>query len=245
MNKQKTPYDHARNLLIVGILLGALSLIGTFVSTLMTKNWAKNRDTIACVPADIEHTNPLVYHQTAFNPTTNEALVKSFVLKYIEYSQNEQVVDYHRLTNNTRYKYNLLSESKRIAVNMSLGTAELKNKERYANSPETYERLKKGNYGWIFLADDLLLRFIPQSGVYLAIVRGHFQVTYDKAKNPEVPHALWGYKEIHLLVQQGTSRGEKVNKYGLYVSDEKIFTLTSKEKQKYTERVHDFYLSNN
>jgi hypothetical protein len=241
----KTAYDNARKLLITAIILGGLSLIGTFVSTVMTKHWAKNRNIVACVPADIEHTFPNVYHQTAFNPTTNEAFVKSFVYKYVEFSQNEQIVDYHRLTNNSRYKYNLLSESKRMAVNMSVGTAEIKNKERYSKSPDVYETLKKGNMGWIFLPDSILLKFIPQSGVYLAIVRGQFQVSNDKAKNPAVPHALWGYKEIHLLVQQGTSRGDKVNKYGLYVSDEKVYTLTSKQKQKYQERNYEHYLSTN
>lgn len=245
MKENKNPYDQARTLLLAGIVISALTLIGTFASTIMTKNWAKNRDTIACVPTDIEHSFPIVYHQTAFNPTTNEALVKTFVQKYVEFSQNEQVVDYHRPSNNSRYKYNLLSEYKEKAVNMSIGSAEIKNKEKWANSPDVYETLKKSNAGWIFLIDDIIMDFIPESGVYLAVVRGEFQVTFDKAKLPNSYHALWGYKEIHLLIQQGVSRGDKVNKYGLYVSEEKVYSLSSKEKEKYTQRVHDHYLSTN
>jgi len=242
---EKSFYERHKRMLLYCAVLGAISLVSMIASSLVIKKWAQERNIVACVPADVEHAFPQVYRQTAFNPTTNEALVKSFVYEYVSLTQNEQIIDYHRLTNNSRYKYNLLKKSLEQAINMSLGPAEKINMRRLEESPNVYERLKKGNYGWVFLVDDILLKFLPETGLYMAVIRGHHQVTYDRAKNPDIPHDLWGYKEIHLLIQKGESRGDSVNKYGLYVSQEWVYDIDAKTKRKYDSKVQDHYLSNN
>ena len=90
-------------LLLLAIILGVLSLGASVFKNIITENWAKSRNTVACIPADVEYSFPFAYHQSSAHPVQNDALIKTFVEEYIHMSLDEQIVDYHKVTNNQRY----------------------------------------------------------------------------------------------------------------------------------------------
>jgi hypothetical protein len=189
----------------------------------------------------------MVYRQSAFNYVQNDAYSKSFVEEYIRLTQNEQIVDYHKLSANARYDNARLSESKWKAIELSSGVERAMNMEKYADSSDQFRTLNQGNLGWIFLIDDLLL-FQIADGSLLAVVRGEFQVTFDKVKT-ELPPQLWGYREIKLIIEQGfpiegdeSSDSEYVNQYGLFVKQSSTTILTPDQKEKLSKRNKNYYL---
>jgi hypothetical protein len=188
----------------------------------------------------------MVYRQTTMNPTEQDALLKEFVEHYIHFTQDEQIVDYHAVTSAERYKDGRLSYAKWAAIEMSEGIEKALNMKRYSTSNETFYTLKQGNMGWVFLIDDLMLMGDPHSGSVIAVVRGEFQVTYDKVKS-DLPSKLWGYREIHLVLNQGLPEfndktGKYENKYGWYVTWSHTETLTPDQKDKLSARSNDYYL---
>lgn len=242
------------------IILGAIALVCSIIKNVVNERWAKSRDQVACVPADIYQSFPMVYHQTALNPVQNDAMMKTFVQEYINLTQNETIVDYHAQSiSGKRYDDNFIKKSLTSAIEMSLGNERALNMVRLSNSTDVYNRLKKGQAGWVFLIDDLLLFNGPQAhngqvpvgpnsagfGYTLAVIRGSFQINYDQIKNPASPK-LWGYKEIHLIISQGVitmdTKNNPVNKYGLFVTWSNIQDIDANRKEEYDARNADFYL---
>ena len=225
--------------------LGILSLGLSVFKNIITERWLNQKNKVSCIPADVEHSHPLVYYQTAANPLQSDAYLKTFVEEYVRLTQNEQIVDYHQLSQNKRYDKARLSQSKWQAIEMSTDIEKALNMTRYAESNEVFHELDKSNIGWIFLVDDILLFPSPQTGATLAVIRGEFQITYDKVKT-DLPPRLWGYKEIHLILVQGApkldAKDQYLNKYGLYVSWSNIEDLTPEQKETYSKRSRDYYL---
>lgn len=239
------------------IILGAISLLISLINNVVKETWAKNRDKVACIPADIHQSFPMVYRQTALNPVQNDAMMKTFVQDYVEITQNESIIDYHAQTiSGKRYDDAFIKKGLYRAMEMSLGNERSLNMIRLANSTDVYTRLKKGQAGWVFLIDDILLFNGPQAhggmmvnpagfGYTLAVVRGSFQINYDQVKNGGSPK-LWGYKEIHLLISQGVptmdTKNNLINKYGLFIVWSNIQDIDISRKEEYDKRNFDFYL---
>lgn len=236
--------QRSKFLMTVAIVIGVVSLLLSIVKNMVTNHWALNRDNVACIPAETEQSHPIVYRQTTMHPAAQDALLKSFVESYVHLTLDEQIVDYHQVSNSENYKDAKLSKSKLTAIEMSTGIEKALNMKKYSQSNELYYSLKKGNLGWVFLIDDILIHGVPESGSVLAVVRGEYQVTYDKAK-ADLPHQLWGYREIHLLINQGipteNSSGAYNNKYGWFVTWSATQTLTPDQKEKLSERTFDYY----
>ncbi len=225
--------------------IGILSLGLSVLKNVVTERWLAQKNKVACVPADVEHSHPLVYHQTASNPIQSDAYLKTFVEEYIRLTQNEQIVNYHQLSQNKRYEKARLSQAKWQAIEMSTDMEKALNMQRYAESNEVFHELDKSNIGWVFLIDDILLFPAPNTGATMVVVRGEYQITYDKVK-VDLPPRLWGYKEIQLLLIQAPpsldSKDQYLNKYGVYVSWSNITDLTPDQKERYSKRSRDFYL---
>jgi len=245
----------------LSMLLAAFGFLLSIAKNVVNEKWAKGRDTVACVPADVQSAFPMVYRQTALNPVQNDAMMKTFVQEYIEMTQNESIIDYHAQTvSGNRYNDFYLKENLKKAIELSLGNEKALNQVKLVNSTDTYIRLKKEEAGWIFLIDDILLFNGPQSnggseskesiakGYTYAVVRGQFQITYDQVKNPASPK-LWGYKEIHLLIKQGLptydTQNNPINKYGLFVEWSASYDLEPNVKEEYDRRSFDYYLRKN
>lgn len=241
----------------LAIILGAVALLVALINNVVKANWAKSRDKVACVPADIHQSFPMVYRQTALNPVQNDAMMKTFVQEYVEITQNETIIDYHAQTiSGKRYDDAFVKNNLYKAIEMSLGNERALNMNRLANSTDTYTRLKKGQAGWIFLIDDILLFNGPQAhagmmvnpsgfGYTVAVIRGSFQINYDQVKHGGSPK-LWGYKEIHLLISQGVptmdTQNNSINRYGLFVVWSNVQDIDISRKEEYDKRNADFYL---
>jgi hypothetical protein len=231
----------------LAIVLSIVGLGSSIVKNIVNERWAKSKTQVACIPADTTNAFPFVYAQTAANPIQSDALMKSFVEDYIHATQNEQIVNYHKLTNDGRYQDAMLSNARLKAIEMSLpgSIEEASNKLKYALSYDVFQNLKKGQAGWIFNIDDMLVFPLPRTGSTLVVIRGEFQMTFDRAK-VSMPDELWGYREIWLYVNQGVptqdSKGNFLNKYGLFVSRSVVNILTGEQKDKLSERNSEYYM---
>lgn len=235
-------------LIALALVVAVISFAASVIKNIVIERWAKSRDTVACIPADTANSFPLVYAQTAAHPVQDDALIKSFVEEYIRYSQNENIVDYHRQSSNGRYIDANISESRTKAIEMTAeGTPERALAlMKFAESDNVYRELKKSNYGWIFLIDDI--QIISRGGVTVAVVNGEFQVTYDKVKAP-LPDELWGYREIVLLLNQGfptkDTQGNFLNKHGIFVAHSNSRILSAEDRSARLRRGFDYYMKGN
>lgn len=231
--------------LVIAVIFMIIAIGLSFVKNIVIERWALKRDNVACIPSDVDFSHPIVYHQSAANPVNQDALIKTFVAQYVHLTQDEQIIDYHTVRPEERYKDAQLSSSKWTAIQMSTGKEKEFNVKAYAKSTENFYLLKKNNMGWNFLIDDILLFGAPHTGSVLALVRGQFQVTYDNVKTDLPPH-LWGYREVYLLLNQGEpsrdSKGQYINQYGWYVSWSAMQQVSQAKKQKLSELNHDYYL---
>jgi hypothetical protein len=248
MNSDTTYLKSAKVMMTVSIVFTILAFGLAMVKDLVTDRWALRKQNIACIPAEIDHTFPLVYHQTAMNVTEQDALLKSFVYDYIHLTQDDQIIDYHSVSNSERLKDAQLSRSRWAAIQMSLKEERALNMLRYDESSERYNILKKGNMGYIFLIDDIIIHGIPQTGSVLAVVRGEVQLTYDNTKTDQ-RNRPFGYKEIKLIIDQGIPQVNPAdnsyeNKYGWYVTWSASEDLTADKKEEYSKRDSDYYLLN-
>lgn len=245
-----------KKLLLLSVILGIVALISSVAKNILTEKWLKEKEKVACIPANVENTHPLVYRQTSLNPVQSDALVKSFVEEYILLKMNEQLVDYHKTSPDERRDNARLSANKFKLIEMSQGIERAVNQSAYALSNEIYYELLKGNLGWVFLIDEILIYPGQNNGATIAVVRGEYQVTYDKVK-ADLPSRLWGYREIVLVVQQmmptqdiATSKEKEmyseeerdINKHGLFVTWSKTNILGPDQKKKLDERNYDFYM---
>lgn len=235
---------NTRALVIAAIILGVISLFSSFVKNIIVERWANKRDIVACVPSDMNFSYPIVYRQTAANPIANDALIKSFVEEYIRLTQDEQIIEYHRVTNNQRYNNARLNKNLWRALDLSTGVEKALNMKKYKDSNDIFYSLKQGNMGWIFLIDDIVVYPSQKNGVTLVVIRGEFQVTYDKVK-VDLPPKLWGYRELTLMINEGIPIEKKqgyMNKYGLFVSWSNMQILSPEQKRDRTKRSYDYYL---
>lgn len=236
--------------IMLALVISLVSLISSIVKNMVIERWAKSRDIIACVPAEISSSFPLVYAQTSAHPLQSDALMKTFIEEYVRSTQDEQIVNYHALSNAGRYNNIRLSESRLKSIEMSLeGTPERAlNMKRYADSNDVLQNLKRCNCGWVFLIDDIIVIPNVNSGQTFVSVRGEFQVTYDKAK-AELPDQLWGYREFNYIIQQGVptmdSKDQNLNKHGMFVSWSYTRILNLAEREKLSQRNHDYYMQEN
>lgn len=236
----------------LAIILAIVAFFSSILKNMINERWAKSRNQVACIPSDTTNGFPLVYAQTAAHPIQSDALLKSFVEEYIHLTQNEQIVDYHKITNDGRYQDARLSNARLKAIEMAMPDSPeyALNKLKYAQSYDTFQNLKKGQVGWIFNIDDMLLFPLPNTGTTLAVVRGEFQVTYDHAVvDKSVPDELWGYREIHLYINQGVPtfdpKGNYLNQYGLFVNWSVMNILSGEQRRDLSKRNYDYYMKGN
>jgi len=233
--------------IILALVVASISLLASIVKNAITERWAKSRDMVACIPAEVDQAYPLVYAQSAYHPIQSDAMVKSFVDQYIHNTLDEQVVNYHAISKNGRYDNTRLSESRLKAIEMSVSDSPERalNMKKYADSQDTLQLLKKCDCGWVFLIDDIILIPNVKSGKTVAVVRGEFQVTYDRVKS-ELPDQLWGYREITLLLEQGIptqdTKDNYLNQNGIFVFWSFSRILTGSEREKLSERNFDYYM---
>ena len=243
INSLKKSQKAMKLLIVAG--LAALSL--SIIKNIATEYWALNRDYIACTPVDVDHSEPMVYRQSISHPVEMDSLLKSFVYDYVHLTADEDIVDYHARTSSGRYGgMTKLSRAKWAAVEMSWGAERALNQIRYGGSDNVYHELEQKNMGWIFLIDDLQVMGDPTTGSVLAVVRGQYQVTYDKVK-VDLPAKLSGYHEIYLLLNQeppttDAEDKEYENKYGWFVTWSSDQILTPAQKKLYSERTYDYYI---
>lgn len=233
-----------QGIMSLAIILAIVALLSSIIKNIVTERWLGQKDYVSCIPADVQNAHPFIYHQTVNNPVQSDALIKSFMEEYVHLVYNEQIVDYHRLTDHDRYKNAMNSEAKRKALNMSAGPEFALNEKRYVDSNEVFYRLQKSNMGWIFNIDDMLVFPGQSNGATLVIVRGSYQVTYDKVK-VDLPSELWGYRELVFIVQQmmpTEDREGDVNKHGLFVTFSYENTLSPSQKAILDDKAYNYYL---
>lgn len=233
-----------QGIMAISIILVIIALLSSVIKNVVLERWLSQKEFVSCIPADVSNTHPFTYHQTINNPVQSDALIKSFVEEYVHLVYNEQIVDYHQVTDHDRYKNSNNSEAKRKAMNMSAGPELGLNERRYVDSNEVFYRLQKSNMGWIFNIDDILVFPGQNNGATLIIVRGSYQVTYDKVK-VDLPSSLWGYREVVLLVQQMMPTEDKegdVNKNGLFVTYSTENILTPAKKTELDDKAYNYYL---
>lgn len=248
MNSDSNYLKSAKTMMMISIVFTILAFGLSTIKDLVTERWALKKQNIACIPAGIDHSFPMVYRQTAMNTTEQDALLKSFVYNYVHLTQDDQIIDYHAISNSERLKNSMLSRSRWAAVQMSQGMEKGLNMQKYSESSDKYATLKKGNMGFLFLIDDIIIHGIPQSGSILAVVRGEVQLTYDNTKT-EQRNRSWGYKEIYLVINQGIPQTNPKddsfeNKYGWYVTWSSTQDITTDRKEKLSDRDSSYYLLN-
>lgn len=238
-NEEIQSNKRVQKTLILALASCLISAVLVFVKSIIVDRAALRRESVSCVPVDQELTFPLVYHQTSANPVNTDALVKTFILEYISLTQDENYINYHATTDNSRYDEAKLSEGLWKALEMSVGIEKALIQKKYADSVDTFKFLKANNVGWVFLPDAILINSLPEAGSYRVVVRGEFQITYDKAKI-DVPHGLLGYKEItYVLVQADPTEdrsGEPLNKSGLFVAYSQVEDLDPMKRSEYYKK---------
>lgn len=227
---------------VMGILAGILGVVREY----SVNAWLARKENVACVPSTIEVALPFAYYQSTFHPVNQEAKIKQFIEQYVHLTKDESVVDYHKLSNKDRY-WDSAQFSKKFwtAIDQSLEIEQKLNRQRFADSPETYRFLKENKVGWTFNIDTILPFGMTEAGAYVVQVRGEYQISYDQAQ-VEVPHRLYGYKEITYLVMTSVPSyapdGQPLNKYGFYVIDSTERDVSPAERKKLNEQNYQMYL---
>lgn len=229
-----------------------IGLASSIIKNVVTERWAKSRNQVACVPADVEHSFPYAYAQTAAHPVPNDALLKTFVEEYVHLTQNEQIINYHKISSDGRYQNDFLSTSRQKAIEMALPDSPefALNKLKFAQSYDVFQTLRKAQAGWVFNIDDILIFPGPNTGIAIAVIRGEFQVVYDRAVVPgTIQDELWGYREIILELYQRPPlkdlKGDNLNKYGIFVGRSEMYTLSSDQRQQRLKRGYEYYMKGN
>lgn len=232
-------------LAILAVAAGIVAVSLMTVKSFVLNRWADNRENVACVPADVEYTHPYVYRQSFINVVDNDARLKTFVEQFVHLTQDETNINYQSLTTADRYDSAKLSKSKWRAIEMASGLAKADLMRSYGDSHELYKLIEETGVTWKFLIDDIIISSVPTGGPILAVVHGKYQVTYDKAKI-DLPHKLWGYKEIRLILAQGSptkdAKGNYLNKTGIFVNWFQVEDISPDVYEKITTSPADSYL---
>jgi hypothetical protein len=244
-NHEMAQIRRTQFLAVLAISAGILALSLSAVKSFALNRWASNRENVACVPAGGEYTNPMVYRQTFSHPVDQDAKLKTFVEQYVHLSEDDSAVDYYSVTNARGYEKAKLSKSKWQAIEMTSGLEKANMMKAYGDSNELYKLIEESGIGWRFLIDDIIITGVPFRGPILAVVRGQYQVTYDHAK-VDLPHKLWGYKEIRLLIIQGAptkdAEGNYLNKTGFFVTWSQVEDISADAREKITKAPSNVYL---
>ena len=247
-NNEMSAIKRAQFLAIAAIAAGAVALSLSAVKSWAQNRWVAKRENVACIPADVDFSHPMVYRQSFTHPVNTDARIKTFVEQYVHLTQDESIVNYHSVTTAQRYDKAKLSKSKWQAIEMSTGLEKMNLMKLYGDSHELFRLIADSGIGWKFLIDDIVVYGNPDVGSILVTVRGQYQVTYDQAKRPDVPHKLFGYKELRFIVVQGSptkdAQGNFLNKTGFFVVWSQEDDASPEAKESLTKQPSDIYLRN-
>lgn len=234
------------------IFLMGIALFQSIIKNYINEKWAKDRDTVACIP-EIETHYPGIYLQSAAHPINEDAKLQNFIEQYINLTRNEQVIDFHKVLNSQsdRYDKARLSNAKFKSIFMSEGVERKLNELRYAKSSDVFNYLDQKKMNIIFLIDSIETRPVPAGMMIPVVVRGQFEAIYDSAEKDKkvLPPEFLGYREIRYMVKRGfemTDAEDNIeNKTGFFVvwSDER--TLDPGEKNKLFKQSREFFLQRN
>jgi hypothetical protein len=204
-------------LLMVGALICALSFI---LRSFASKMWLDKKDSVACVPTEIDNSLPMVYYQSSYHPVQEDTKLKQFILEYTRLTKNESYINQHNIKG-TRYDDLMLSKNLLAAIELSFGAEKAVNERRFKDSAEQLKFLKENKMGFEFLVKGLVIQSIPGSGTARIEVRGRHQAIFDNAQK-DTPIRFLGEKQIVYIVTMGEEvikEGATKNKYGFYVVD--------------------------
>lgn len=244
-NNEMKEIKRAQTLAILALSAGIVALSLSTVKSFLLDRWVRKRENVACVPVNVNYVHPFVYRQNFMNPVEIDAKLKLFVEQYVHLTQDESIVNYHSVTNNERYDKAKLSKNKWQAIEMASGLEKVQAMKAYGDSNTLYKMIAESGVGWKFLIDDIIVYGAPRSGPILVTVRGQYQVTYDKAK-VDIPHKLFGYKEIRYLILQGAptkdADGNYLNKTGLFVTWSSQEDMSPEDREISAKRSQKSYL---
>lgn len=234
------------------IVLMAIALLQSVFKNYINEKWAKERDTVACIP-EVETHYPGVYLQSAAHPVNEDAKLQNFMEQYVLLTRNEEVTDFHKVLNskNKIYDKARLSKPKYQAIFMSDGTERKLNELKWAKSTDVYNYLQQEKMNIVFLIDSIETRPVPAGMWIPVVVRGQYEAIYDKSdKNTKtLPAKFLGYREIRYMVKRGFEQTDEEdnieNKYGYYVVWSQERTLNPGEKRKLFEQSREFFLQRN
>jgi len=230
--------------LIFSIVAGLIAAILGIVREYAVNSWLAQKENVSCVPSTIESALPFVYYQSSYHPVQEQTKINNFIRQYVHLTRDESYINHHRISKDGRYDDQRLSKNYLQAVELSTGIEQAINKKRYIDSNETYQFLKKNDVSWDFLIDAILVQGLSDAGAARVVVRGQYQITYDKAKI-DVDNRLYGYKEITYIVMIGAPIGLPpsmdgspvyINRYGLYVADSFERNLTPLQQKELNDK---------
>lgn len=231
------------------IVLTAIVFVLSVVKNLVNEKWASEKSQVACIP-DIETNYPNVYIQSAAHPINNDAKLQSFIEKYVHFTRDKQVIDFHKLVKEKsgeigRYDKARLSDSLWKAIFMAKGPEKILREKSFAESSDFFRYLDQEKMGIVFLVDEIIVMPAHAGQITPVIVRGQYEQIFDTAdaSKKALPPEFLGYKEIRYFVETSfpmvDKNNEWENKNGFYVvwSDERtlpgseMFSLQQKSRE--------------
>lgn len=104
-------------LLILTLISGVFDIL--FDAT--ASGWLKNLDNITCIPAENDNPIPHVYSLRMSTESSETSDLYNFIYTYVSWTQDESLVDYHKVTGDSRYKTSL-KDTLVSAMNHSTGS---------------------------------------------------------------------------------------------------------------------------
>lgn len=246
-NEEIQSNRQSKRLITIAAALTVLCSILLTIKSIVVSQLVIKKENVSCIPVNHDLPFPYAYHQTIAHPVQSDSRVKSFITEYVHLTKDESYIDYHATTDNSRYDDAKLSKNLWKATEMTAGIEKALIQKKYVDSVDVFKFLKANNVGWVFLVDSILVHPLEEAGSYRIVVRGEYQVTYDKAK-VDIPHGLLGYKELtYILVQADPTEdmsGNDLNKSGLFIVYSQEDTLTFLEKQRLDQKDINYYMNN-
>lgn len=172
------------------------------VKNIINERWAKQRDTVACIPS-IETNYPGIYLESAAHPINHDAKLKLFMEQYVHLTLDESPTDFHKVTKDKRYDKARLSDNKYKSIFMSDDIERILNQKRFAESNERFVELDRDKKSVVFLIDELIVAPMPMTNMTTVTVRGQFEGIFDSvnSQNKSLAPEFLGYKEFRYLVR--------------------------------------------
>lgn len=239
-----------RNQMKLLMALIIMALAASVLKNIINERWAKQRDTVACVP-QVETNYPGIYLESAAHPINHDAKMKLFVEQYIHLTQDEAPIDFHKTTKDKRLDKARLSDNKYKAIFMSDGPERILNQTRFSVSNERFVELDRDKKSIVFLIDEILITPVPMSNIVPVTVRGQYEGLFDteESKNKGLAPEFLGYKEIKLLVrtdfpETNLDDTKFYNKPGFFVIWSEMTELDIGTKTKLEQRSREMLLRN-